>query len=103
MKQRRNIYVATVAGLVLALSSGCSSTPRTVGQTIDDATVTARVKAALIEDPQTKAYQIDVDTYQQAVKLNGFVDSEAARVRASAVARGVDGVKSVDNDLTVKP
>ena len=95
-----------VAGLtMLALLLGaCSttSTTRTAGQTIDDATVTARVKAALIEDPTTKAYQIDVDTYRQTVKLSGFVDTEASRERAGDIARRTDGVRSVDNDLTVK-
>ena len=91
------------AGVALSLATACSSTPHTGQHTTYEPSLTPRVKTALIEDPQTKAYQINVDTYQQTVKLSGFVDTDGARARATTVARGVEGVKSVDNDLTVKP
>jgi osmotically-inducible protein OsmY len=94
---------ALTTGALLVALAACTSTPRSAGETIDDATVTARVKTALIADPTTKAYQINVDTYRQTVKLSGFVDSAEAKARAAEVARGTDGVRSVDNDLTVKP
>lgn len=102
--------LALVPTLLAALVAvGCSTNaprgsdaPRSAGQTIDDGVITARVKAALIEDDRTKARQIDVDTYQGSVQLNGFVDTDAARVAAGQVARNVEGVKSVRNNLQIR-
>ena len=74
----------------------------TVGEYLDDATVTAKVKAALIESRDTKAYQINVETEDGVVQLSGFVDTEAARSAATTVARAVKGVKDVRNELSVK-
>jgi hyperosmotically inducible protein len=76
---------------------------RSPGEVIDDATLTAKVKAALIADETTKAYQINVDTNSSIVELGGFVDSDTAKKRATEVAREVGGVKEVHNDLQVKP
>lgn len=76
---------------------------RSTGEVIDDATITTKVKAALIADETTKAHQINVDTNSGIVELGGFVDSDTAKNRASEVARGVSGVKEVRNDLQVKP
>ena len=84
-------------------STVVAETGRSAGQVIDDATITAKVKAGLIADETTKAYQINVDTNSGIVELGGFVDSAAAKNRASEVARGVNGVKEVRNDLEVKP
>ena len=76
---------------------------RSPGEVIDDAAVTAKVKAALVEDPVTKAMQIDVDTREGTVQLTGNVSSESEKDRATEVARGIDGVRSIENNLTVKP
>lgn len=76
---------------------------RSTGEVIDDATLTGKVKAALIDDEMTKAYQINVETHQSVVELGGFVDSSQAKSRASQVAGSVSGVKEVRNDLQVKP
>jgi hyperosmotically inducible protein len=75
---------------------------RTAGQAIDDSTVTAKIKAELIKDPTTKAYQIEVDNRKGVVQLNGFVDSSAARMRAAEIAKNVSGVVEVQNNLEVK-
>jgi hyperosmotically inducible protein len=80
-----------------------AETDRSVGEVIDDATITTKVKAALIADETTKAHEINVDTNSGIVELGGFVDSETAKNRATEVARGVSGVKKVLNDLQVKP
>ena len=69
----------------------------------DDTMVTAKVKTALITEPMTKAYQIDVTTQQGIVQLAGFVDSPTEKSKATEVARSVPGVKDVRNDLQVKP
>lgn len=74
----------------------------TVGEKVDDATVTTKVKAALVEHPSTKAHQINVATSDGVVQLSGFVDSAAAKAAAGDVARSVGGVKSVRNELDVK-
>lgn len=74
----------------------------TVGQVIDDATITSSVKAKLVEDTTTKAYQINVETQNRVVQLSGFTDSMAAKTRASELARSVNGVAVVKNDLQIR-
>jgi hyperosmotically inducible protein len=97
-------WTARVGLVIVALAIGACSATRTqesAGEVIDDSTLTAKVKTALIEDPVTKARQIDVETYRGVVQLGGFVDSQQAKSRATEVARGVTGVKEVRNDLKV--
>ena len=69
---------------------------------LDDASVTAKVKSALIADPNLKGLSIDVDTSQNVVTLNGTVQTEAARSDAERVAKQVEGVREVKNNLLVK-
>jgi osmotically-inducible protein OsmY len=70
---------------------------------LDDATVTTKVKSALIADPDLSGLSIDVDTAQNVVTLRGSVVSDAMRQKAEQLARSVDGVKEVRNELVVKP
>jgi hyperosmotically inducible protein len=72
------------------------------GQTIDDSGITTRVNTALIESKDTKASSIKVATHNGVVQLSGFVDNDAQKAAAGTVAAGVKGVKSVQNDLSVK-
>jgi len=74
----------------------------TVIEKIDDGALTGKVKAALIANPDTKAYQINVDTQQGVVHLLGAVDSPKAKAAAGTVALSVKGVKEVKNELTIK-
>ena len=69
---------------------------------VDDAAITAKVKAALAGDPRTKAHQVNVETREGAVQLSGFVDNSEAKSTAGELARSVDNVKSVDNEIDVK-
>ncbi len=71
------------------------------GAMIDDATVTAKVKSAFIVDPMVKGLSIDVDTKANVVTLNGAVQSAEARQQAEQIAKTVEGVKEVKNNLTV--
>ena len=71
------------------------------GQQVDDAGITASVKAQLADDPRVKARDIDVDTVQGVVTLSGKVQSESERMRALQIARATSGVKSVTNNLEV--
>jgi hyperosmotically inducible protein len=101
----KRTHLATRLGLViLALTLGACSATRTqqsAGEVLDDSTLTAKVKTALISDPVTKANQINVETYRGVVQLAGFVDSSEQKARATTVAQGVTGVKEVRNDLRV--
>jgi hyperosmotically inducible protein len=76
--------------------------PRSGEQVVDDGAITAKVKAALAGDPRTKAHQVNVETREGVVQLSGFVDNSEAKSTAEELARSVDNVKSVDNELSVK-
>ena len=69
---------------------------------VDDGAITTKVKAALAEDSRTKAHQINIETREGAVQLSGFVDNSEAKSTAEELARAVDNVKSVDNEIDVK-
>jgi hyperosmotically inducible periplasmic protein len=94
-----------LAVLALGVSLGaCSvvSNQETAGNYVDDAVITTKVKTAIFEDPSLKSMQISVETMKDVVQLSGFVDSSQSRARAGDVARGVQGVRSVRNDLIVR-
>ncbi len=74
-----------------------------VGDAVGDAALTGKVKTALLADPDVKGLKIDVDTKDGIVTLTGDADKTANLDRAVTVAKGVDGVKSVDSKMTVKP
>jgi hyperosmotically inducible protein len=71
-------------------------------QVVDDGAITAKVKAALAGDSRTKAHQVNVETHEGAVQLSGFVDNAEAKSTAGELARAVENVRSVDNQLDVK-
>jgi hyperosmotically inducible protein len=97
-----NLKAAT-AMIALAALCACAATrtQQSAGEQIDDSVVTAKVKAALIDDPATKARQIEVDTFRGTVQLNGFVDTAAEKDAATRVAHSVDGVQNVRNNLAI--
>lgn len=74
---------------------------RTFAQTMEDATLTAEVKMALLADDNTDGLDINVDTMRQQVKLRGKVDSAEQKDLAEKLASNIDGVENVDNQLTV--
>ena len=74
----------------------------TVGVTLDDSIITGKVKSALLADPDIKSFDIAVATRKGAVQLSGFVDSPNQINQAIVVARRVEGVTSIDNELSVK-
>jgi hyperosmotically inducible protein len=78
------------------------TTDRSSDQVVDDSAITAKVKSALAGDPRTKAHQINIETHDGVVQLSGFVDNSEAKSTAEELARAVDDVKSVDNELDVK-
>lgn len=93
---------AVIVMALLATACASTRTQKSAGEQFDDTVTTGRVKAALIADPVTKAHQIDVEVFRGVVQLNGFVDSTVNRDRATTVARGVNGVHEVRNNLRVQ-
>lgn len=75
---------------------------RSAGEVVDDGLITARVKAALVGDPRTKAHQIEVTTNNGVVQLGGFVDKAEARSLAAQLAGSVNGVSSVSNGIQLR-
>lgn len=105
------VLSAMLAGAMSVVIGGCgnrqdgapaSRAGTTVGTEIDDTVVTAKVKAALLADPDIKSFDLKVETRKGAVQLSGFVNNQAQLDRAITVTRGVKGVRSVDNSIGLK-
>lgn len=104
MQMFRILAVVALTAFGTLQLSACASAPgnRATGQVIDDSSITARVKSALATDASVgTAVDVNVTTYRGVVQLSGFVDSESVAQRAVAIAKGIDGVQSVKNDLRV--
>jgi len=103
MKNLR-IASALIATLMLGTVVGCTSTGKqeSAGQYVDDSAITAGVKTAILNAPTLKVSEINVETFKGTVQLSGFVSSAENIATASSVARSVNGVKSVKNDLRLK-
>jgi osmotically-inducible protein OsmY len=86
--------------LALPLSAGCG---KTVGEAIDDTTITTHVKTAMLNDPGVGGLRIDVDTYKGVVTLSGRVKSQAEHDQAIALARRANGVSEVKDALEIIP
>jgi BON domain len=82
--------------ILLVVSGAATAGERSTGQVIDDATITTKVKASFVADPQVSALAIDVDTADGVVSLTGVVEGEPERQRAIQLAQGIEGVKRVD-------
>jgi osmotically-inducible protein OsmY len=103
MRAQRYAMAAVVVTLLAAFTVyAAEPVKRSPGQYVDDKVITAKVKAALVEDPGVKALQIKVESFEGVVQLSGFVDHPEQIRRAAEIAKGVEGVKSVKNDLTVR-
>lgn len=98
-------YSLTAFFLAMLLTlTGCASTSKekSTGEYLDDAVITTKVKAAFVEHDDLKATEIQVETFKGVVQLSGFVANRAHIGKAEQVARKVNGVKSVKNDIRVK-
>ena len=96
---------ATLFLAVLMMSVvGCASTSRHegTGEYVDDSVITTKVKAAIFKEPTLKSGEINVETFKGAVQLSGFVSTQANIYKAAEVARNVDGVTNVKNDMRLK-
>jgi osmotically-inducible protein OsmY len=95
-RRRAFLLVVTFLLPLVALAYG-----KTIGETLDDATITTRVKTALLNDPDANATRIDVNTTAGVVTLSGDVRSKSEADRAVQVAHGVAGVKDVRSALRI--
>ncbi len=97
--------VAVLFFAVLAtLAAACAATPtqESTGGYVDDSTITAKIKADLVQDNKVSSTDVHVKTYKGVVDLSGFVNSQSEIAEAGLVAGKVSGVKSVHNNLIVK-
>ena len=96
------LFVALVTAMPIAACTSSSGTTESTGEYVDDAAITTKVKAALLDDSGLKSFDISVVTDKDVVHLSGTVNSDHVRARATEVAAGVSGVRAVVNDLVVK-
>lgn len=95
---------AILLAVVFASALGCagSATQESTGEYITDTWITTKVKAALAEDPNVKATEVNVETFKGAVQLSGFVSTQSAMYQAIRLTNGIKGVTSVKNDMRIK-
>jgi hyperosmotically inducible periplasmic protein len=105
IRTTRTILAAAIAAAALLTTVGCavSRDQQTVGAYIDDATITTQVKSRMLDNPGVAGTSISVETLNGTVMLSGFAKSEAEKATAEKIARGVGGVKSVKNEIAVRP
>ena len=101
MKNLKQTFAILMA-LVLVVAGCASSGNKEGGSYFDDAAITAKVKTAIFNEPGLKVTGISVRTEDHVVELSGSVNSRLERVKAAEVAKKVDGVKKVKNELKVQ-
>lgn len=89
---------------VITTLTGCAGDQynRSTGQYIDDKSLTVRVHDALHDNPDYKFDNVDVNIYRGTVQLSGWVDSTDQKSKAGDIVRGVQGVRDVQNNITVR-
>jgi osmotically-inducible protein OsmY len=104
MKKSYSVIRFIFVLMMIAAFVACASTPKKegTGEYIDDSVITAKIKTQLASDDFLKSFQISVESRKGIVQLSGFVGSQKAVDKAGQIARGVEGVKSLRNNLIVK-
>jgi hyperosmotically inducible periplasmic protein len=101
---RRSILAAAAALALAACASSQPETSRTTGEFTSDAALTAKVKSAIATDAGARtAAAINIETFRGTVQLTGYVNSTEQSMRAEAAAKKVEGVKTVKNDVRIRP
>ncbi len=93
----------TVAALLTGSGCAVSRGQESVGAYVDDATITTRVKSRFVENTDVDASAISVETLQGTVMLSGFAKSMREKTTAEEIARMVNGVKAVKNEIALRP
>jgi|SRR5450830_147216 len=104
MNIRTTLAIAMTA-VVMLTATGCavSRGQETVGAYVDDAGITTLVKTRFVENKLVDATAISVETLNGTVMLSGFAKSSTERNAAETIARGVNGVRSVKNEIAIRP
>ena len=99
------VLAAALSAAALVTLPGCSVVrgQESVGAYVDDATITTQVKARMVENKDVDAGAIKVETLNGTVMLSGFAKNEKERSTAEGIARNVNGVKSVKNEIAIRP
>ncbi|HYF41030.1 MAG TPA: BON domain-containing protein [Ramlibacter sp.] len=100
----KTAFAAILATTVIAMT-GCAVTrgQETVGAYIDDTAITTSVKARFVDNKSVDASSIAVETLNGTVMLSGFAKNGTEKTTAESIARGVSGVRSVRNEIAVRP
>ena len=100
----KTLILASIVAVTALTTTGCAvrSGQSSMGQYVDDATITTRVKARMAEDRTVSAMRIQVETLNGTVQLAGFATSDAEKSKAGELARGVPDVKDVRNNIIVR-
>lgn len=103
LKLQRIVKLFVCIGAITAfLGCAATKTSESTGQYVDDTAITTKVKAAIFNEGTLKSMQINVETYKGVVQLSGFVNSAQNVKKAEEVARSVEHVVNIKNDLIVK-
>jgi hyperosmotically inducible periplasmic protein len=97
---RTTAFLLVITLLAPLMLAACG---KSVGDTIDDATITTRVKTSLLNDPLVGGSRIDVDTFKGVVTLSGRVKSKEEEATAIALSRKINGVTDVKSSLQIQP
>ena len=97
----RTLFLASAIGIALPACTVVEGRQSAADYT-DDVGVATKVRSAIVGDSQLKLQQIDVSVMNNVVQLSGFVDTAQEKTRANDVARKVEGVRSVKNDIVVR-
>lgn len=97
--------LVVIAAIAMLATAGCAVTrgQQTVGAYIDDTAITTSVKARLLDNPDVAGSSISVETLNGTVMLSGFAKSDSEMKMAESIARKVNGVKAVENQVVVRP
>ncbi len=98
------IFSAFILILLTTFFIGCASTAKHegTGEYVDDSVITTKVKTAILEEPNLKSAEINVETFKGIVQLSGFVKSSGDINKAIEITRRIKGVKSVTNSMRLK-
>lgn len=101
----RTTFAAAIAAAFLLSATGCavSRGQSTMGEYVDDSGITTLVKSRMLEDKAVSGTSISVETLNGTVMLSGFAKSGSERMAAERIARGVNGVKMIKNDIAIRP
>ena len=104
MQSVNRVFQALFSAVVLSVALGCAGTSHkeSTGEYVDDSWITSKVKAAFVNDKTLGASEINVETFKGTVQLSGFVNTRDQKSRAGDLAKKVEGVRNVENNITVK-